>query len=180
MLRPTTTERPIRLPRSTAVITAGVAIMALSGCACGRLGTLVARQTLTPTAEVLEITGWGLLLRPTKYDGGLSLGYRHATYIYPRLASDTRPVGQTRHWGWVPARAELPFFLRTREIGVELQTVAGFSMLHAGYVEHSLTFVAEVGESRRGLFSYHPSSPERTVLAISTEPEPFLSAATNL
>ena len=159
---------------------AGVFVASLSSCACGRVGTLVARQTLTPTAEVVEVTGLGVLLRPTPYDGGLSIGWRRATYIYPRLAGDVRPVGQTLHWGWVPGRAELPFFLGTREVGVEFQTVAGLAMLHAGYVDQSLSFMAQAGDSRTGLFSYLRPHPERTVLALHPAPEPFPTFATNL
>lgn len=150
-----------------ALVTSGC----LSSCACGRLGALVARQTLTPTADVLEVAGWGVLLRPTKYDGGVSIGYRRATYIYSRRAGDFRPVGQSLHWGWVPGRAELPFFIGTRELGVAFQTVAGRSMLHAGYVDQGLCFAAEADQSLRGLFRYRQSHPERTVLVINAEPE---------
>lgn len=150
----------------------------LSGCACGRVGTLTARRTLTPTAEVLEVTGWGVLLRPTKSDGGLSVGYRRATYIYPRIAGDARPVGQTFHWGWVPTRMELPYFLGTRTVGLEMQAIAGFAMLHAGYVDQSLSFMAAPGDSRHGLFSYLAPHPERTVLMLRSIPDAPLS--TNL
>lgn len=179
------TRHPIRTPRAATsrllLLTSLLAVSAaMSGCACGRLGTHVARQTLTPTAEVVEVTGWGVLLRPTKYDGGLSIGWRRATYIYPRLAEDTRPVGQSMHWGWVPWRAELPFFLGTREIGLEFQTVAGLSTLHAGYIDQCLSFVAKDGDSRSGLFSYLRPHPERTVLAIREGPELTAAFSTNL
>lgn len=166
----------MRLLRCTALILC----LPLTGCACDRVGTLVARQTLTATAEVVEVTGWGVLLRPTKYDGGLSIGYRRATYIYPRLAGDTRPVGQLTRWGWMPWRPELPFYLGTRQIGLEFQTVAGLSMLHAGYVDQSLCFMAEAGDSRTGQFSYLQPHPERTVLAIRGEPETHSVLSTNL
>jgi hypothetical protein len=165
----------IRLLRFTALLSC----LCMAGCAFGRLGTLVARRTLTQTAEVVEVFGCGLLLRPTRHDGGVSIGFRRATYIYPRLAGDTRPAGQSLHWGWVPLRADLPFFLGTREVGLEFQTVAGISMLHAGYVDQGLTFVAEAGQSRCGQFHYTPPHPERTVLSIREEWEgliPFSAA----
>lgn len=155
------------------------ACVLFAGCACGRVGTLATRQTLTPTAEVVEVYGFGALLRPTPHDGGLSLGYRRATYIYPRLAGDTRPVGETMHWGWAPLRDELPFFLGTQETGLEFQTVAGRTMLHAGYVDQSFSFVARADESRRGSFFYLRPHPERTVLALLTEPEPALALTTH-
>ena len=147
----------------------------LAGCACGNYGTLIARRTLTPTAEVVKVSGWGLLLRPAETDAGLSLGYRQATYIYPRLTDDTRPVGEAIFWGWAPVRAELPFFLGSRTAGLELQSVAGFSMLHAGLVDQSFCFVARVDESVRGSFSYRRTAPEHTVLTLFREPPSVLT-----
>ena len=152
-----------------------VLCLPLAGCACGRFGTLVARRTLTPTAEVVKVSGWGLLLRPAEVDAGLSLGYREATYIYPRLPDDTRPEGDSTFWGWAPVRAELPFFVGTRTAGLELQSVAGFSMLHAGLVDQSFCFVARVDESVRGSFSYRRTEPEHTILTLFREPAPALS-----
>ena len=147
----------------------------LAGCACGHYGTLIARRTLTPTAEVVKVSGCGLLLRPADADAGLSLGYRQATYIYPRLPEDTRPAGDSIFWGWAPVRAELPFFVGTRTAGIELQNVAGFSMLHAGLVDQSFCFVARVDESVRGSFSYRRTEPEHTILTLFREPTPALS-----
>lgn len=170
MLVPAPNSR-FSLRSSAGVVITCAAMSAMGGCACGRVGTLVARETLTPTAEVVEVTGCGVLLRPTKFDGGLSVGYRQATYVYPRLAGDSRPLGQSFYWGWVPSHAELPFFVGTREVGLEFQTVAGFSMAHAGYVDQNLCFVAEDGDSRVGRFSFLQPHPERTVLVIHDQPE---------
>lgn len=140
----------------------------LAGCACGPIGTQVAWRTLTPTAEVVEVSGLGLLVRPTGCDRGLSFGYRQATYIYPRLAGDKRPGEHLLLWVCAPVRKELPFFLGTREVGVGFQSVAGFSTFHAGFVDQSFSFVARADESRRGSFFYQRSHPERTVLALHT------------
>ena len=157
----------IRAARGIALLSS----LSLAGCAYGHFGTLVARRTLTPTAEVVKVAGWGLLLRPAEADAGLSLGYRQATYIYPRLPDDTRPVGDSTFWGWAPVRAELPFFLGTRAAGIELQSVAGFSMLHAGLVDQSFCFVARVDESVRGSFSAYIARREfRSAVA---QPIPF-------
>lgn len=143
----------------------------LGGCAYGRFGTLVARQTLTSTAQVVEVYGFGVLVRPTAYDGGVSLGYRRATYIYPRLAGDLRPVGETMYWGWAPLRPELPFYLDTQQAGAEWQVVPGNAMIHAGLVYQSFSFVAKAEESRMGSFFYQRPHPERTILALRSEPE---------
>src|SRR6187401_341229 len=75
-----------------------------TGCAYGRFGTLAARRTITPNAEVIDVYGVGALLQPLGVDGGFTFGWRHATYIYPRFRADGANEGVHWTFGWVPKR----------------------------------------------------------------------------
>ena len=141
-------------------------LLALPGCACGRYGTVVARRTLTPTAEVVEVYGVGALLRPWACDAGLSLGWRHATYVYPR-AEDGAPAGSRWSWGFAPVRAETPFFLAARGLGLEALYYPGFLRAHAGYSADFFTFAARAEESRLADFHYRAGAPGDTRLALT-------------
>ena len=155
------------MPRWIApAVVAAVCICFASGCACGRFGTLVARRTFTRTAEVVDVYGFGALLRPAGSDAGISLGWRHATYVYPREPGDGAAEGTLWNYGCVHLHREGPFFLVARGLGAELLVFPGFTRLHVGYAEDAFTFAASIGADRAVSFHYRPSRPAATRLVI--------------
>ena len=142
-----------------------------AGCACGRFGTLAARRTITGNAEVIDVYAVGALLRPQAVDGGFTLGWRHVTYIYPRLALDDAEEGA--HWtlGWVPRHRGTPFFLAARSLGGEVASYPGVLQAHAGFRTDAFTFAARAEESRVVCFAYRDGAPEKTVLAMNPLPD---------
>lgn len=141
-----------------------------AGCACGRAGTLAARRTVTRGAEIIDVYAVGALLRPQGADSGGTLGWRHATYIYPRPAGDGAEEGTRWTFGWAPLREEAPFFLATRSLGAEIAHYPGLVQAHAGYRADAFTFAARTDESRIVRFSYRPAAPEQTFLAMNPPP----------
>ena len=146
----------------------------LTGCACGRFGTLAARRTITPSAEVIDVYGLGALLRPGGVDGGLTFGWRHATYIYPRVTGDEAEEGARWTFGLVPQRREEPFFLAATSVGGEVTKYPAVLQAHVGFRTDSYTFAARPEESLVVRFSYRPSAPEKTTLAMNPLPNPPL------
>ena len=140
------------------------------GCACGRIGTLAARRTITASAEIIDVYAFGALLRPRAVDGGFTLGWRHATYIYPRLAGDGAEEGARWTFGWAPQRDETPFFLAARSLGGEVASLPGVLHAHAGFRADAFTFAARADESRTVLFSYRDDAPGQTFLAMNPTP----------
>lgn len=155
-------------PLSLAVLLA----LLCTGCACGRVGTLAARRTLTASAEVVDVYGFGALLRPGGVDGGGTLGWRHATYIYPRLATGAGEESVDWTWGWVPEPRATPFFLVARSLGGEVALFPDLLQAHLGFRMDAFTFAAAAGESRVVNFTYRPDDPGQTILAIQTFPNP--------
>ncbi len=141
-----------------------------AGCACGRVGTLAARRTLTRGAEVIDVYAFGALLRPRGADSGGTLGWRHATYIYPRAAGDGAEAGTHWTWGWAPLPAEAPFFLATRSLGAEVARYPGIVQAHAGFRMDAFTFAAPHDASRSVQFTYRDDAPEQTFLAMNPLP----------
>ena len=155
------------------ILRSGLAILfALisTGCACGRVGTLAARRTVTPTAEVIDVFGIGALLRPGGWDAGCTLGWRHATYIFPRTAADVSEEGQSWTWGWVPRHPEELFFLATRSVGGQVAKYPSLLQAHLGYRTDTFTFAAQAGESRVVNFTYRAGAPGQTILAMHPLP----------
>ena len=141
-----------------------------AGCACGRAGTLAARRTVTRGAEVIDVYAFGALLRPRGADSGGTLGWRHATYIYPRAAGDGAAEGTHWTFGWAPLHAEAPFFLATRSLGAELARYPGIVQMHAGFRADAFTFGGAAEESRTVLFHYRDDAPAQTFLAMNPPP----------
>lgn len=158
------------LPLSLAVLIGLVS----TGCACGRYGTLAARHTITSSADVIDVYGVGALLRPKGVDGGLTLGWRHATYIYPRLATDESEEGERWTFGRMPPRLGNPFFLAARSVGGEVAKYPGVLQAHVGFRSDAFTFAAHMGESRTVKFFYRASEPAKTILAMTPRPNPPL------
>ena len=141
-----------------------------ASCACGRFGTLAQRRTITGDAEVSDVYGVGALLRMQGVDGGFTLGWRHATYIYPRLPGDGAVEGVRWTFGWVPPRRADPFFLAICSVGAEVAKYPDVLQAHAGFRMDAFTFAACSRDSRVVSFFYEPGSPEKTRLTITPFP----------
>ena len=144
-----------------------VIALLFTGCACGRIGTLAERRTVTRRAEVIDVYGFGALFRLRGVDGGFTFGWRHATYIYPRAADDGMHEGVRWTYGWLPHRDSDPFFLAVCSIGAEVAKYPSMLVAHLGFRTDAFTFAAREGESRVVNFSYRPHSPQNTRLTIS-------------
>lgn len=142
----------------------------LAGCVCGPVGTLAARRTITPTAEVLDVYGVGVWARAGAADAGLTCGWRHVTFIHPRAAGDGAAEGSRWSFGYAALRREAPFFLAARSIGAEVAHYPGFFRAHVGYAADAFTFAAGIGESRVVSFHYRPAFPQDTRLAFRPTP----------
>lgn len=148
----------------------GMLALLATGCACGRYGTVVARRTLTPTAEVIEVYGFGALLRPGGVDGGFTLGWRHATYICPRLSRDEPEDGARWTFGLVPELRAEPFFLAATSIGGDVVKYPTVLQAHVGIRTDAFTFAAQADESRVVAFRYRAGAPGQTILAMNPLP----------
>jgi hypothetical protein len=152
----------------------GVAVLIAlisTGCACGRVGTLAQRRTLTETAEVIDVYGVGALLRPSGVDAGFALGWQHATYIYPRLPEDRMGEGARWSFGWLPQRRADPFFLALSGVGAGVVKYPTILQSYVGFRMDAITFAASDGESRAVKFFYQPGAPEKTRLSINPFPK---------
>lgn len=152
---------------------AGMLALLATGCACGRYGTVAARRTLTQTAEVIEVYGFGALLRPGGVDGGFTLGWRHATYICPRISRDEAAASPRWTFGIVPELRVEPFFLAATSIGGEVVKYPTVLQAHVGIRTDAFTFAARADESRVVSFRYVAGAPDQTILAMN--PLPSLS-----
>lgn len=107
---------------------------ALSGCAVGSVGTLVANVERRDTASVLSVYSVGLHLRTRPDDPGAHIGYSKRTYVF--IADGTLAPG----WYFLsvpsPARSALAQDLTT--IGVDLSPAAPTAGLSLGYVHTRL------------------------------------------
>lgn len=142
-----------------------------TGCACGRFGTLAQRRTVTETAEVIDVYGVGVVLRPWGVDAGLALGWQHATYIYPRLREDGTWEGARWSFGWVPHRRADPFFLALSGVGAGVVKYPTILQTYVGFRMDAFTFAASDGESRVVKFFYQPGAPEKTRLSMNPFPK---------
>ena len=162
------TRRGMRLmPGGFAVLIALVS----AGCACGRLGTLAQRRTVTGNAEVIDMYGVGALLRVGGVDGGFTFGWRHATYVYPRLKEDGAREGMRWSFGYMSRRRTEPFFLAVRSVGAEITKYPAVLQAHVGFRTDAFTFAACSGESRVVKFSYRPGAPGKTSLSMNPIPK---------
>lgn len=144
--------------------------LGMAGCACGPVGTLAARRTLTPTAEVLDVYAIGLWARASAVDTGLSCGWRRVTFIQPRKAGAAAEVGSRWTFGYAAMPRETPFFFGASDIGAGVSRYPGFVRAHAGYAVDTFTFAAAAEESRVVSFHYRPAAPAATRLAIAPLP----------
>lgn len=142
-----------------------------TGCACGRLGTLVQRRTVTGNAEIIDRFGVGALLRVGGVDGGFTFGWRHATYVYPRLKENDEGQGTRWTFGCLSRRRAEPFFLAVRSVGVAITKYPSVLQAHVGFRIDAFTFAACSGESRVVKFSYRPGAPGKTSLSMNPIPK---------
>lgn len=142
-----------------------------TGCACGRFGTLAQRRTITSNAEVIDVYGVGALLRLRGVDGGFTFGWRHATYIYPRLKEDGAGEGMRWTLGCLSRRRAEPFFLAVRSVGAAITKYPAVLQGHVGFRTDAFTFAACSGESRVVKFFYRPGAPGKTTLSMNPLPK---------
>jgi hypothetical protein len=144
----------------------------LSSCAIGSTGVVTARHTRTPTAIVVDLYTFGLQVRPSAFDGGATLGYRHVTYVYPRGESRYGEASRDREWLHCNLPAGAPLLLASRSVGLELQGTRQVSRLSFGYLSQTmLTSPVPAYESCLLQLDYAPAQPENTFVAVLTSAE---------
>ena len=144
--------------------------LCLPGCAFGHHGTLLARRTLVKGAEVVDVHALGLLVRPTSIDGGLTVGYRHATYIFPRESiADEEPRSD---WLWfhAPLGDELPLLRTSTSLGLELQWMPEIKRVSLGYLDQVVTDGGGAEDSRIVRLHFNRHDALATTLEIKPEP----------
>lgn len=152
---------------------AGAALACVvTGCTCGGIGTLAARRTLTPSAEVVEVYAVGLQLRPALFDGGATAGWRRAIYFYPRAARDGAGARQDEpqsSWSWftVSLPSSRPAVRGNTTLGMELQATKEIQRLAVGYQDQLLTVGPRPDQSQTFDFFYVRTNPSLTRLEIN-------------
>lgn len=153
---------------------AGVVLASLAtGCTCGGVGTLAARRTLTPSAEVVEVYAVGLQLRPTGFDGGATAGWRRAIYFYSRSTNETadaRAIGPHSSWSWfrVSLPSSSPAVRGNTTVGMELQATEEIQRLAVGYQDQLLTVGPRPDQSQTFDFFYVRTNTALTRLQVQT------------
>ncbi len=144
-------------------------IVCFPGCAFGNHGTLLTRRTMVKNAEILDVYAVGLLLRTSSVDGGFSLGYRHATFIYPLEADlvDASERGSEWFWFRAPLRTEHPLLRASTSIGLETQFTPEIKRFGLGYLDQVLIDGGAADESRVVKLSYNRDAPANTILHIT-------------
>jgi hypothetical protein len=137
---------------------------AQSGCAVGPFGTIIARRTVANGAEIVDTYAFGALARPLGVDRGLTLGYRHASYLYPLLDTEQEARGSTWRWGFAPIPARPPLLRASTTIGVEAQLTAEVQRCTIGYLDQVLTIAGRADESRIVKLHYPRSRPQDATL----------------
>ena len=143
--------------------------LTLPACTLANYGTLLSRRTTTHGAEIVEVFALGAQLRPLGFDTGLSLGYRHAAYIFPlAVANNDRPRTE---WAWfrVPALAGAPLLRASTSLGLETQFTPGIKRCTLGYLDQILTDGGGPGESRIVKLHYERRDPLKTRLEFSIQ-----------
>lgn len=143
----------------------GLVVFGFFGCACGHFGTIVSRRTVVSGAEVMDVYGFGALLRPMGHDPGFTLGYRHASYVYP-LATQPAAETPTTEWSWfhAPLPAVVPLLQASKTVGIEAQATADIRRCTIGYLSQLLTIGGSPNESELVRVHYAPARPLETVL----------------
>lgn len=156
-------------PRELRTLLLVAALATLSGCAVGSSGVVSARHTRTPSAHVIDVYTFGLHVRPSAFDRGATLGYRHATYIYPSGGWDALTGSSRREWLRCKLPPGSPILLASRSTGLELQATERVSRLSLGYLSQTtLSSPVRPEESCVLQIDYEPAQPENTTLAILT------------
>lgn len=142
-------------------------VVVLTGCACGNHGTLVARRTVVPGAEIIDVFAFGALFRPLGFDTGLSFGYRHASYIYPLPAPAAKNAESPTvewHWFYAPPAPGPPLLRASTTIGVEAQVTPEIKRCTLGYLDQVLTIGGGPTDSMLVKLFYDRHHPLQTAL----------------
>ena len=144
------------------LLVSALAVIAVQGCSIGSYGTLLTRQTRTPTAVVVDIYSVGVHIRPAQPDAGASVGYRHTSYIFPRASGDTHLSGTVWQWFGISLPATPPLVTAATVVGLETQATPHLRRLALGYIDYMLTLGPTSDESRIVEIHYDRRDPLRT------------------
>ncbi len=148
-----------------------IAVVALfcSGCALGNYGTLAARATYTPTAVVIDTFVLGGQIRPGSNDLGASVGYRTASYIFPR--AETSLTEPSVEWSFfhVPQFPGKPVTRANTTLGLEVQATPEISGINLGYWDQVLTVDPKPEQSKIVNLFYIRGQPQQTILTVTTD-----------
>ncbi|MBM3223663.1 MAG: hypothetical protein FJZ47_07685 [Candidatus Tectomicrobia bacterium] len=114
-------------------------VLAGTGCTLGSSGTLVARYTYTDTAVVLDRYMLGAQLRLQGPDGGATLGYRRASYVFARTGAPSNPPPVVWRYFHAPWPAGRLLLRGTTTIGLECQMTSEVHRLTLGYLDQLVT-----------------------------------------
>ena len=141
-------------------------IWLVTGCTIGNHGTLVAKYTTTATATVLDIYSLGFQFRPNRIDFGVTLGYRHASYILSKTTNMNDPHGSTWHWFNHPWPVGDLIARGSSSVGIEMQATDEVGRLTVGYIDQLITIGPIADESKVVQLYYNRKRPEDTYLTL--------------
>jgi hypothetical protein len=120
------------------------------------------RTIIAPNALVIESYTAGCGVSPHSETGGITFGWRHVTYVYPRKNEPDRARMAGWRWFYTSLPGELPVSVASNTVGAGLDTNASAVGLNFGF--HSL-FASRVRVDRSQVvrLHYRPSCPEETV-----------------
>lgn len=139
-----------------------ILLFCFSGCAVGPYGTVVSKVTYTDSAMVIDLYSFGFQLRPGGYDGGASLGQRHAVYIFPCSLKEERTKKEGWHWFNASLPEPAPLVRATSVYGLELETSPQRRRMALGYSDQIETLGPRAGESAIAEILYDREIPEKT------------------
>jgi hypothetical protein len=143
----------------------------LAGCSPGTAGLVSGEVLDADGAEVLVVDGYGLSLRGTPVDRGLTVGYARRVYVYPEETPGLPAPG--RHLFWVPQPAEPPMALNGEAIGLDLSASRVSVGVTLGYHGTALLAYVPQGEAVHFRLRFAPSDPAATQLRFCREGKQF-------
>ena len=141
-----------------------------TGCASGTAGLVSGNVLQADGARVIVVRGYGLQLRGTPPDAGLTLGYARRTYVYPDGIPGLPQPG--RYYGWVPQPATAPVAWDGRAIGIDLRTAGPNIGITLGLRATSVLAVVPAGESVAYHLRFLPDHPSWTQLRYCVGDDP--------
>lgn len=135
---------------------------AVPGCSPGIMGLVSGDVLVADGARVIVVRGYGIQLRGTPSDGGLTLGYARRTYVYPSTTPDLPDPGH--YYFWVPQPRSAPVAWDGQAIGLDVR-MAGINLgMTLGFRGTAVLAQVPDGETVYYKLRFVPEAPATALL----------------